>query len=83
MSKLIFKIKYADKKWSEYLTELFGEETAKRCTVESDATAMKYEAKVKIDDFKNEQNIIDKLKNNEHVISAFTIDNYQAKNVIV
>jgi len=83
MSKLIFRMKYADKKWPEYLTEVFGEEIASKCTIESDATALDYNARIKIDDFKNDQNVIDKLKNNENIISAFIIDNYQAKEVIV
>jgi len=76
-------MKYADKKWPEYLTEVFGKEIADKCTIESDATALNYNARIKIDDFKNDKEFIAKLKNNENIISAFTIDNYQAKEVIV
>jgi len=62
MSKLIFRMKYADKKWPEYLTEVFGKEIADKCTIESDATALNYNARIKIDDFKNDKEFIAKLK---------------------
>ena len=78
MSKLIFTMKYADKKWPEYLEATFGKETAEQCVVESTQTASVHEARIHIMDFKNDAKVIDILKSNENVISTFLVDNKNA-----
>jgi predicted DNA-binding protein (MmcQ/YjbR family) len=82
MSKLIFTMKYADKKWPEYLEETFGKETAEKCVVESTQTASIHEARIHIMDFKNDSAIINLLKNNEQVTSAFLVNNKEAVRAI-
>jgi predicted DNA-binding protein (MmcQ/YjbR family) len=73
--KLIFKMKYADKKWADYIEEVFGEKVAKECKIESMARAKTHDARIHIMNFKKDNDIISKLKQNENVISAFLVNN--------
>ena len=50
--KLIFKMKYADKKWPEYIEEVFGKDIAEKAKIESSATAKTHEARIHVMDFK-------------------------------
>ncbi len=78
MSKLIFTMKYADKKWPVYLEETFGKATAEKCVVESSQTASVHEARIHIMEYKNDANLIETLKNNENVSSVILVDNKEA-----
>ncbi len=78
MSKLIFTMKYADKKWPVYLEETFGKEIAENCVVESSQTASVHEARIHIMEYKNNAKLIQTLKNNENVKSAILVDNKEA-----
>lgn len=75
MATLIFRMKYNEAKWPVYLEETFGKETADKCVVESTQTADVHDARIHIMDFKNDSNIINTLKSNENVISAFLVNN--------
>jgi hypothetical protein len=83
MSKLIFRIKGDDTKWDEYLNGFLGEDIAKECIVEGVATASDRTARVHILNFKNDKNVINKLKGSNNVISAFLVDNNEVKQKIV
>jgi len=72
--KLIFKMKYADKKWADYIEELFGEDIAKQCKIESMARAKTHDARIHIMNFKKDEKVISTLKQNENVISAFLVN---------
>ena len=73
--KLIFKMKYADKKWPEYIEEVFGKDVAEKCDIESTARAKTHEARIHIMDFKGDKNVISTLKQNDNVMSAFLVNN--------
>ena len=73
--KLIFTMKYAGKKWPEYLEEVFGKEVAEQAKVQSDATAKSHEARIHLMDFNDDKAVVEKLKNNENVTSAFLVEN--------
>jgi hypothetical protein len=75
MSKLIFKLKGDERKWDIILNEFMGEELAKECAVEIDATASNHSARVHILNFKKNQELINKLGKDESVLSAYLIDN--------
>ncbi|MEN8120368.1 MAG: hypothetical protein ABFS35_08475 [Bacteroidota bacterium] len=75
MGKLIFEVKGDERKWNEILAEFYDEELAKECIVEYDATAKGHSARVHFLNFKNNPELINKLANNENVISAYMIDN--------
>ncbi len=83
MKLLTFKIKYADKKWPVYLEETFGKETAEKFSIESNATAKTNEATINLVDFDGNSKVINIVKNDKNVISAFIVDNYKVKKVIV
>ncbi|NPA36262.1 MAG: hypothetical protein GXO47_05380 [Chlorobi bacterium] len=80
--KLIFTMKYADKKWPEYIEEVFGKEIAEQARIESDSTAKNKEARIHLMNFKNDTTVIEKLKNNENVISAFLVSDNEVKETI-
>jgi len=82
MSKLIFTMKYADKKWPEYLEETFGKEIAEQCVVQSSQTASVHEARIHIMNFKNDSKILNTLKSHENVTSAFLVNNKEAVETI-
>ena len=82
MKVLSFKMKYADKRWPEYLEEVFGKETAEKFKIESRATASSHEAKIELLDFSGSSKIIKTLKNNDHVISAYIVDGHIVKNAL-
>ena len=73
MKILSIKMKYAEKRWPEYLEEVFGKETAEKMTIESRATASSHEAKIDLLNFKGSSAIIKTIKNNENVISAYIV----------
>ena len=83
MSKLIFRIKGDEVKWDAYLNDFLGEDIAKECIVEGVATAKERTARVHILKYKNNQQIINKLKSNNDVISAYLVDNNKVKQVII
>ncbi|MCF6364965.1 MAG: hypothetical protein L3J35_02075 [Bacteroidales bacterium] len=83
MKLLTFKLKYAEKKWQLYLEEKFGKETAEKFSVESNATAKTNEATINLLNFDGNSKIIKTVKEDNNVISAFIIDNYEVKKVIV
>ena len=83
MNLLTFKLKYADKKWQMYLTETFGEELANKCKIESVGTAKKSEATINLLDFNNDKKVINKIKNDKNVVSAYIVSDSKAKTVIV
>ncbi len=80
--KLIFTMKYADKKWPEYIEEVFGKDVAEQAKIESDSTAKSHEARIHLMDFKNDNTIIDKLKSNENVTSAFLVSDNKVQKTI-
>ncbi len=75
MSKLIFTVKYADKKWPQFLEETFGKAFAEQCLVESTQTASIHEARVQVLNFKHDKQIINTLKSNDYVSSAHLVNN--------
>jgi hypothetical protein len=80
--KLIFKMKYADKKWPEYIEEVFGKELAQNAKIESSATAKTHEARIHIMNFKKNFEVIDTLKVNANVLSAYLVNNNEVVEVI-
>ena len=83
MSKLIFKIKGDERKWDVHLNEFLGESVAKECVIEGSATALERTARVHIMNFKNNADVINKLKNSDNVISAFLVDDNKIQETIV
>jgi len=82
MAKLIFRMKYNEAKWPVYLEDTFGKEIADQCVVESTQTASDHDARIHIMDFKANSKVIDTLKSNENVISAFLVNNKEAVETI-
>ena len=74
MKILSLKMRYSDEKWPIYLDKIFGKGTAEKMYIESRATASTHEAKISLLNFKRNSKIIDIIKTNESVISAFIID---------
>ncbi|MBN2669057.1 MAG: hypothetical protein JXR60_07495 [Bacteroidales bacterium] len=74
MSKLIFTIPYADKKWPEYIEENFGKAVADSCIIESMANASVHEAKIQKLNFDNNSSTIDKVVKHANVRAAYIID---------
>lgn len=83
MKLLTFKLKYADKKWQIYLAETFGEELANKFKVESNATAKTTEATINLFDFNGDKKVVNILKNNKDVVSAYIVSDNAAKTIIV
>lgn len=73
MQILVFRMDYADKKWKEYLPEVFGEETYKKFQLESHRTAKIHDAKISVLNFDGDKALIEKIKNHEKVTSAYLI----------
>ncbi len=73
MNKLVLKMKYPGKRWSDYLPEIFGNEVAGKLKIETNATANTNTASIILCEFKNEKNIIEKITNNENILSAFLV----------
>jgi len=82
MSKLIITLNPVDKKWDEYLTETFGDDFVKNSKVEPFATAKKNKAKVYNLNFKGDTKIIDTIKQNNDIDSAYIVENNKIKEVI-
>ena len=80
--KLIFRMKYADKKWADYIEEVFGKEVSEQCTIESTARAKTHDAKIQILNFKGDKNVISTLKQSDNVISAFLVNNNEVVETI-
>ena len=83
MKVLSFKMKYADKRWPEYLEEVFGKETSEKFKIEARATASSHEAKIELLNFKGSSKIIKTLKNNGQVISAYVIDDHIVTDILI
>ena len=83
MRHLTIKFKYADKKWPVYLTELFGEEFDGKYKIESNSTANSQMAQVNFTNFDGNSKVINAVKNNEHVISAYIVNNNEIQKVLV
>ena len=83
MKILTFNLNYADKRWNEYLEEMFGKEIAEKCIVESKATAKMQDAKVNILNFDGNKKVINKIKSDKNVISAYIINNNEISKVLV
>ena len=83
MKHLTIKFKYADKKWPLFLTELFGEELTEKYKIESNSTANSQTAQVNFTDFDGNSKVINAVKNNEHVISAFIVNDNTITKVLV
>jgi len=73
--KLIFQLKADERKWPVHLSDVLGEELAKTCSYEVDATAKKHWARVMILNFRNNKSLLDKLAKNDNLISGYLIDN--------
>ncbi|NPA43920.1 MAG: hypothetical protein GXO49_00135 [Chlorobi bacterium] len=83
MKHLSFKLKYADKRWQQYLEETFGKETSEKFSVEGNATAKTNEATVNLINFDGKKEIINTIKNDKNIISAYIIENNTVKKVII
>ncbi|MCD4791941.1 MAG: hypothetical protein K8R54_01810 [Bacteroidales bacterium] len=83
MKILTFNLNYADKRWNEYLEEMFGKEIAEKCILESKATAKMQDAKVNILNFDENKKVINKIKSDKNVISAYIINNNEISKVLV
>ncbi len=81
--RLVVKMKYAEVKWQDYIKQTFGEEWAKQCTIESVASAKEHQASIQFADFKKDNELINQIKNNENVISAFIINDKKIVETIV
>lgn len=75
MKILTFRMDFADKKWADYLTEEFGEETAKKFNVQSHAAAKIHDAKITMLNFDGDKSLIEKIKNHPKVTSAYIVKN--------
>lgn len=73
MTILSFRMNYADKKWPEYLAEEFGEETAKKFSVQSHAAAKIHDAKISILNFKEDKELLKKIQHHPNVTSAYLV----------
>jgi len=73
--KLIFEIKGDERRWEVLLKDFMGDKLYKQARVEFDATANNHQARVQFLDYKKNQELINKLKNSEQIISAYLIDN--------
>lgn len=83
MKHLTFKLKYAEKRWQQYLEENFGKENSEKLKLEVNATAKTNEATVNYINFDGNKELINKIKNNKDVISAYIIENSAVKTFIV
>ncbi len=82
MTKLILNIDQVDKKWDEYIKETFGDDFFNSSKIEPYATAKKNRVKVYNLKFKNNKNIIDKIKTNDKIISAYIVENNKIKETV-
>ena len=83
MKHLAIKFKYSDKKWPLFLTELFGEEIIEKYRIESNSTANSQTAQVTFTDFDGSSKVINAVKNSEHVISAYIVNDNEIQKVLV
>lgn len=65
------------------MEEMFGKEIAEKCIVESKATAKVQETKVNILNFDGNKKVINKIKSDKNVISAYIINNNEISKVLV
>ncbi len=73
--KLIFEIQGDERRWEVLLKDFMGDELYEKARVEYDATAKKHQARVQFLDYKNNADLINKLKSSNQIISAYLIDN--------
>ncbi len=83
MKILTFTLKYSETRWPEYLENFLGKELAEKCSVESHATAKTHIAKVNILNFNGSKQIINKIKNNKDVESAYIAENRGSVEVLL
>jgi len=83
MKILTFKLNYADKRWNEYLEEMFGKELAEKCLVESRTTKEIQDAKVNIINYDENSKILNSIKNDTNVTSAYIVENNIVKKIII
>ena len=83
MKLLTFKLKYTDKKWQQYLEETFDKDIAKKFSIEGNATAKTNEATVNLINFDGNKEILNTIKNDKNVISAYIVEDNTVKKVIV
>lgn len=67
--------KYQGVSWEQYLSDFLGKETAEKCKIESHATAGTHIAKINILNFNESKAIVEKIKKNEDVHSAYIAHN--------
>ncbi len=82
MKMLTFKLKYADKRWQQYLEETYGKDISEKFSIESNATAKTNELTVNLFNFKENFEIIRKIKNDKNIISAYIVSNNSVKKII-
>jgi hypothetical protein len=73
--KLIFEIKGDERRWEVLLKDFMGENLYQNAHVEYDATAKNHQARVQFLEYKKNPELINKLKQNDNIISAYLIDN--------
>ncbi len=73
--KLIFEIKGDERRWEVLLKDFMGDELYQKALVEYDATAKNHQARVQFLEYEKNQDLINKLKQSEQIISAYLIDN--------
>ena len=73
--KLIFEIKGDERRWEVLLKDFIGEKLYEKAHVEYDATAKNHQARVQFLEYKNNPELIGKLKQSDNIISAYLIDN--------
>ncbi len=82
MSKLIFKLKGNEEKWSARIEKYLGKELADQAKIEIDATAKENKASIKLLNYKKNKSLENKIKADNDIISAFIIENQKIKQKI-
>lgn len=83
MKVLTFKINYSGKRWADYLKEMFGEEIAEKCMVESVTTKDLQYAVVNILNFDGNSNILQTVQADKNVQTAYIVKSNAIKKVLV
>lgn len=81
MKILTFTLKYNEVRWPEYIEQFLGKENAQKCHIESHATNTTHVAKVSILNFNNNKEILNKIKNNKNILSAYISENKSSKEI--
>ena len=83
MKILTFKLNYADKRWKDYLKDMLGDELSEICLVESVTTKDMQYASVNILNFDGNTGILNVVKTDKNVQSAFIVENNSVKKNLV